>query len=74
MYFYQVIIISIIIRQQYSGALLGEGVSMPLLSMLVFVASPSTLANVPSLGSCVPGTEEDYLPCYLTHLLFGISM
>ena len=31
-----------------------------------------TEIGVPSLGSCVPSTEELYLPCYLTQLLASL--
>ena len=63
-----------------TSMLLGTGGLV--LCMLVFHGLPfhadqcglegGTEIGVPSLGSCVPSTEELYLPCYLTQLLASL--
>ena len=69
-------------RAQTSMLLGTGGLGIFVLCMLVFHGLPfhavqcglegGTEIGVPSLGSCVPSTEELYLSCYLTQLLASL--
>ena len=69
-------------RSQTSMLLGTGGLGIFVLCMLVFHGLPfhadqcglegGTEIGVPSLGSCVPSTEELYLPCYLSQLLASL--
>ena len=69
-------------RSQTSMLLGTGGLGIFVLCMLVFHGLPfhadqcglegGTEIGVPSIGSCVPSTEEFYLPCYLTQLLASL--
>ena len=69
-------------RSQTSMLLGTGGLGLFVLCMLVFHGLPfhagqcrlegGTDIGLPSLGSCLPSTEELYLPCYLSHLLASL--